>query len=70
MPDIDTTYKLDDALMNWYQQIIDILRCSCELSHIKMFLEVSNLSYFCCMLLFGEFYSASNIFMYFKIHMN
>ena len=68
-PELDETPYLDDEKVNYYQQLIGVLRWGVELTRIDIALEVSLLSSFLVAPREGHLQAVYNIFGYLDKHM-
>ena len=67
-PELDSTEFCDSNLINFYQNMIGILRWACELGRLDVLLETSLLSQYMVSPRIGHLQQAINIFAYLKTH--
>jgi hypothetical protein len=67
-PELDSSALCDDELTNVYQNLIGILRWTCELGRIDILHEVSLLSQYLAQPRIGHLTQVINIFFYLKTH--
>lgn len=69
-PELDVTHLLEPSEVNYYQQLIGILRWTCELGRVDILLEVSLMSSYCANPRVGHMEAIYHIFSYLKNHEN
>lgn len=67
-PELDTTELCDDDLISLYQNLIGILRWTCELGRVDILHETSLLSQYLAQPRLGHLQEVINIFYYLKYH--
>ena len=67
-PELESTPLCSDELCTVFQNLIDILRWTCELGRIDILHEVSLLSQYLAAHRYGHLVQAANIFTYLKHH--
>ena len=67
-PELDSTSLCDDNLCTVYQNLIGVLRWTCELGRLDILHEVSILSQYLAQPRIGHLQQAMNIFYYLKYH--
>ena len=67
-PELDTTDLCDENLVTIYQNLIGVLRWTCELGRVDILHEVSLLSQYLAQPRVGHLQQAVNIFHYLKYH--
>lgn len=67
-PELDTSNLCNNELINMFQNLIGILRWTCELGRLDILHEVSILSQYLAQPRIGHLQQAFNIFYYLKYH--